>query len=166
MNRCNGFTLIEMMISMVIGVIVVGIGTGVAVNETRSNVAEEYRTQVAHHSRNLHKLLRRDILQAGNSAINWDSLTATEAIGDTLIIRFSESDSVKYFLDANRMIRNGAGIAGNVQSFVPEILPSGAVQISIDVGAPNAHRWLNGGALYHRQHRWIVVPRIFYYNTR
>lgn len=162
----RGFTLVEMMIAMVIGMLVLGLATGIAINEIRTQVAEQFRTDVDGRANNLHKLIRRDVLLAGSMASSWDSLAATEVKGDTLIIRFSELDEVKYYLNGvNQLYREDVIVGRGIQSFVV-IEDSVAIQVSIDVGADRIHRWVNNGNLYHRQYKWTVVPRNVYYRSR
>jgi prepilin-type N-terminal cleavage/methylation domain-containing protein len=162
----RGLTLIEMMIAMVIGLIVLGLATGIAINETRTQVAEQYRIDVDGRANNLHKLMRRDVMLAGSMASSWDSLAATEVNGDTLIVRFSELDEVKYYLNGvNQLYREDVVVGRHIQSFtVTE--DSVAIQISLDVGAERVHRWINNGNLYHRSYKWTVIPRTVYYRNR
>ena len=86
--------------------------------------------------------------------------------GDTLIIRFSELDAVKYYLNGvNQLYREDVVVGRHIQSFtVTE--DSVAIQVALDVGAERTHRWVNNGNLYHRQYEWTVVPRNVYYRSR
>lgn len=164
--NAKGMTLIEIMISMVIGLVVLGMATGIAINETRTQVTEQFRVDVDGRASNLHKLIRRDVMLAGSMASVWDSLAATEVNGDTLIIRFSELDEVKYYLDAvNQLYREDVIVGRYIQSFtVTE--DNSVIHISLDVGAERVHRWINNGNLYHRSYKWAVVPRTAYYKNR
>jgi Tfp pilus assembly protein PilW len=165
MNK-RGVTLIEMMISLTIGVAVVGMAVGVAITQTRTQVAEEYRSDVDFRARKLHKLISRDVLLAGGMAASWDSITAVQVAGDTLTIRFSESESVRYFIDGmNRVQREGIPIASHVLSW-GVTQDSIAVHVSLDMAANGQYRWMNGGNLYHRTYEWTVVPRNTYYRVR
>lgn len=158
MNK-RGMTLIEMTVALIIGSVVMGLMVGVAVTETRTQVAEEYRYDVDFRARNLYKLISRDILLAGSMASSWDSTRAIRANGDTLVIRFSELDSVRYFLDGvDRIHRENVPIADQILSFIVTE-DSISIYVSLDVAASNIHRWVNDGELYHRQYEWTVVPR-------
>ena len=164
--NARGFTLIELIISMVIGLVVLSMASGIAINEIRTQVAEQFRVGVDGRASNLHKLIRRDVLLAGSMASTWDSLAATEVNGDTIIIRFSELDEVKYYLNGiNQLFREDAIVARHIQSFVVTE-DSLAIQISLDVGAERVHRWINNGNLYHRVYEWTVLPRTVYYRSR
>ncbi len=162
----KGLTIMEMMVAMVIGLVVLGLATGIAINETRTQVAEQYRVDVDGRASNLHKLMRRDIMLAGSMASAWDSLAAIEVNGDTLIVRFSELDEVKYYLNGvNQLYREDVIVGRYIQSFTV-IEDSIAIQISLDVGAERVHRWINNGNLYHRSYKWTVIPRTAYYRNR
>lgn len=165
MNK-RGVTLIEMMIALTIGVAIVGLAVGLAITVTRTQIAEEYRSDVDFRARKLHKLISRDVLLAGSMASNWDSLQVIQVANDTLIIRFSESESVRYFIDdSNRVHREDRLVASHVLSF--GVTQDGiAVHVSLDMAANGQYRWMNGGNLYHRTYEWTVVPRNSYYRVR
>lgn len=157
MNK-RAFSLVEMVVTLAVGLILLGITAGVVINETRIRVEQEYKSDIDFRSRNFHKMMSRDILLAGSMASSWDSLPPIRVNGDTLLIRFSTLDSVRYFLDGvDRIHREDVPIAVSILSFTVE-QDSVAIHVSLDVGATSTHRWVNGGNVYHRNYEWTVVP--------
>jgi type IV pilus assembly protein PilW len=67
-NNTAGFTLIEMMISITIGMIVIASITGTFTAQTRQNNAEEQISQMHQNVRGALDMIGRDLMQAGYKA--------------------------------------------------------------------------------------------------
>lgn len=67
-NNTAGFTLIEMMISITLGMIVIASVTGTFTAQTRQNNAEEQVSQMHQNVRGALDMISRDLMQAGYKA--------------------------------------------------------------------------------------------------
>ena len=135
------------------------IGGLTATNFTTSRATEivrEYDSDIDLRSRNFHRLMRRDILLASSMEGPFDSASAVEVSGDTLIIRFADLDSVRYFLNGTNVYREDVPIVNSVVSFDISY-DTITVDVSIVVAAKSLHRWVNNGELYSRQYEWVTV---------
>lgn len=123
---------------------------------TTTETMDEFNSDIDFRSRNFHKLMRRDVLLSSSMAYPSDSQQAIEVSGDTLIIRFSELDSVRYFLSGTNVYREDVPIIDNVVSF-DITYDTITVDVSIVVAAKSVHPWVNNGELYSRQYEWVTV---------
>ena len=107
--------------------------------------------------------MRRDILLASSMEGPFDSTPAVEVRGDTLIIRFADLDSVRYFLDRSdesisigKIYREDVPIIDNVL-FFDITYDTITVDVSMVVAARGTHPWVNNGELYNRKYEWVTV---------
>ncbi len=126
------------------------------ITTTTTETIDEFNSDIDFRSRNFHSLMRRDVLLASSMAYPSDTLQSVEVSGDTLIIRFSELDSVRYFLSGTNVFREDVPIIDNVVSF-DITYDTITVDVSIVVAAKSLHRWVNNGELYSRQYEWVTV---------
>ncbi len=82
----SGFSLIEMMIAMVVGVVVVTAATGVAINAMRSTRATEMREGLTRTGRFLGMAFERDLLETGVDIESSASFGSIAVRNDTLTI--------------------------------------------------------------------------------
>jgi type IV pilus assembly protein PilW len=68
--RSRGFTLLELMISMVLGLVVIGGALGVVLSNRQSYRTNEGLSQVQERARTAFELLARDVRQAGVTGCN------------------------------------------------------------------------------------------------
>jgi type II secretory pathway component PulJ len=165
MNR-HGFTLIEAIVSMIVGMVVLTLGINFLMTQTRSITVAEIRQDVAWNTRNVHKLLSRDIMQAGFHAAELDSVDVVSVEGDTLTIRFSETENIRYFTDENFVLHRGDNYISNGIRFFSSVENiNGSVSVEIIFAADRAHPWLNNGQLLQKTFVWTFVPRNTYYHN-
>ena len=134
--------------------------TNQAVNKA-TDLVHGYDADIDFRSRNFHNLVRRDILLASSMEGPFDSASAVEVSGDTLIIRFADLDSVRYFLDlsdgaVNSIYREDVPVIDNVLSF-DITYDTITVDVSMVVAARGTHPWVNNGELYNRKYEWVTV---------
>ena len=156
MKRIPRITLLEALLIAMVLVILAGVTTANVITTTTTETIDEFDSDIDFRSRNFHKLIRRDLLLASSMESGIDSLRAVEVRGDTLIIRFSILDSVRYFLNGTDVYREDIPVASDVLSFV--VVQDGTIiNITLDVAAQYIHRWVNSGEVYHRQYEWVTV---------
>ena len=84
----DGFTLIEMMISLTIGLIVIGIALGFAVNQSRHLEGSVLRDEVHRNARFISVSLERDLQRAGVGIASTMSFGVVNVKADTVIILY------------------------------------------------------------------------------
>lgn len=126
------------------------------VTSTTTRMVDEFNSDIDFRSRNFHRLVSRDILLASSMESGIDSLPAIEVRGDTLIIRFADLDSVRYYLNGWNIYREDVPVADRILSFTVT-QNTIIVDITLDVAAQTEHRWVNDGNVYHRQYEWVTV---------
>ena len=141
-----------------LGGLVAGLVVPNIVTRTATTVTHEYDSDIDFRSRNFHSLMRRDILLASSMEGPFDSASAVEVRGDTLIIRFADLDGVRYFLDRpfGSIYREDVPVLDNVLSF-DITYDTITVHVTMDVAAQSLHRWVNNGELYNRRYEWVTV---------
>lgn len=156
MKRTPRVTLLEVLLFSMVVIILAGMVTANVISDMTTQTVNEFDSDIDFRSRNFHKLIRRDLLLASSMESGIDSLRAVEVRGDTLIIRFSILDSVRYFLNGTDVYREDVPVANDVLSFV--VIQDGTIiNVTLDVAAQYVHRWVNGGEVYHRQYEWVTV---------
>lgn len=156
MKRTPRITVLEALLITMVLVILAGVATTNVITTTTTETVNEFDSDIDFRSRNFHKLISRDLLLASSMESGFDSLRAVEVRGDTLIIRFSMLDSVRYFLNGTDVYREDVPVASDVLSFVV-VQDSTIINVTLDVAAQYVHRWVNGGEVYHRQYEWVTV---------
>lgn len=101
---------------------------------------------------NVHNFIRRDIFLANEMTPDWDVVKAVDTQNDTLIIRFSAIDSVRYYrkMDAT-LWREDVMLLRNVRQWRARLLPdSTSYEVFIALGD------------YEKpiSYEWVIIPRI------
>ena len=101
---------------------------------------------------NIHNFIRRDIFLANEMTPSWDIHNAVDTQNDTLIIRFSSIDSVRYYVDdIAQLWREDALLLKNVWQWRARLLSdSTSYEIFIALGDPENPI----------SYEWIIIPRI------
>ncbi len=101
---------------------------------------------------NIHNFIRRDIFLANEMTPDWEVIRAVEAQNDTLIIRFSIIDSVRYYQSGSGALwREDVKLLENVLEWRAQLLPdSTSYEVFISVGT--AERPVH--------YEWIIIPRV------
>lgn len=126
------------------------------ITTTTTQMVDEFNSDIDFRSRNFHNLIRRDILLASSMESLDDSADAISVRGDTLIIRFADLDSIRYYLDGWNIYREDVPVANRILSFTVT-QDTVIVHITLDVAAQTEHRWVNDGEVYHWQYEWVTV---------
>ena len=162
-NRKPRVTLLEAMMVLIVGALSVGLVMTNMATKKATNLVHGYDADIDFRSRNFHNLMRRDILLASSMEGPFDSAPAVEVRGDTLIIRFADLDSVRYFLDRSdesisigKIYREDVPIIDNVL-FFDITYDTITVDVSMVVAARDTHPWVNNGELYNRKYEWVTV---------
>ena len=134
--------------SAVGGMIVSGLIISLAwvLTEPKSNI------EITPIVQNIHNFIRRDIFLANEMTPDWDIVRAVDAQNDTLIIRFSSIDSVRYYQDDNaRLWREDVVLLKNVLQWRAQLLPdSTSYEVFIALGDPN----------HPTSYEWVIIPRV------
>ncbi len=125
----------------------------------------QYQLDVAESSEHIYNAIKRDVMLGGAMASSWDSLSATDSMGDTLLIRFSAIDSVRYFRTENGVVyREDVPVVDNIESFRIEKEPTGAINVTVVIAAKNTSWMVAGG--YRKLFEWVIVPRTLPYRLQ
>ena len=94
--RSRGFTLIELMIALSLGVLVLAAAVGFVVREMRTLAGSEIRQSLSRNARYIGVSLRHDVQRAGIEVSSTNSF-GTVAVwpgtyGDTLLVLFNSED--------------------------------------------------------------------------
>ena len=128
-----GFTLIEMMVAITLGMIVIAGATGTFTAQTRQNAAEEQISQMNQNVRGALDMIIRDLMQAGYKAPG-GSVTGVTYSTSQLLIQAdlnangsidTSSTSLEYivyiFDSANQRITRQLGTAGSAEVLAENI---------------------------------------------
>ena len=101
---------------------------------------------------NVHNFIRRDIFMANEMTPSWDVVRAVDTQSDTLIVRFSSIDSVRYYLDDDkRLWREDVILLKNVWKWRARLLPdSTSYEIFIALG----------DSVKPISYEWVIIPRV------
>lgn len=101
---------------------------------------------------NIHNFIRRDIFLANEMSPNWDVVRAVDAQNDTLIIRFSDLDSVRYYRRLDHTLwREDAQLLRKVREWRARLLPdSTSYEVFIALG----------DLMNPISYEWIIIPRV------
>jgi prepilin-type N-terminal cleavage/methylation domain-containing protein len=127
-KRTAGFTLIEMMVSITIGMIVIASVTGTFTAQTRQNAAEEQVSQMHQNVRGALDMITRDLMQAGYKAPGNSVTGVTYSSTTQLLIQADLNDdgsadpasgSLEYIMYAydstNKQITRKLGSSGTAE---------------------------------------------------
>ncbi len=149
-----------------VGLVAIVMILGISLGNYREAVINLYRFETESSSRNIYNFIKRDVYLSGQMVTLWDSLPAIQVLGDTLLVRFSELDAIRYYLDEEeRLFREDAFIADNVIQFGVDSIAHG-FKVTMMLAATETSRIVNSGDRYHRSYKWTVVPREFYERRR
>ena len=128
-----GFTLIEMMVAITLGMIVIAGATGTFTAQTRQNAAEEQISQMHQNVRGALDMIIRDLMQAGYKAPG-GSVTGVTYSASQLLIQAdlsangtidTSSTSLEYIIyvydSANRRITRQLGTGGSAEVLAENI---------------------------------------------
>ena len=101
---------------------------------------------------NVHNFIRRDIFLANEMTPDWDVVKAVDTQNDTLIIRFSAIDSVRYYrkMDAT-LWREDVMLLKNVWSWRARLLPD-STSYEVFIGLGDFDNPIS--------YEWIIIPRV------
>ena len=100
---------------------------------------------------NVHNFIRRDIFLANEMTPSWDVVKAVDTQNDTLIIRFSSIDSVRYYLDDTALWREDVLLLKNVWQWRARLLPdSTSYEVFIALG----------DSAKPISYEWVIIPRV------
>jgi len=129
----------------------------------RAVLVVRYAAETDQVSRNVYAILKRDATLAASMASTWDFAPSVEICSDTLTIRFSAVDSVRYFLGKHqRLYREDAFIADHIRAFHVTPADSNGIRFQMDIGARETSVLINGGSPYHRTYEWVLIQHDSY----
>ncbi len=135
------FPAVWVIIYFAITVVLVAIGVVVVVTSPQEGI----RTEVV---QDLHKFIRKDIFLANEmTPIFQDEPTIEVLDSITLLIRFSQLDSVSYHVIDKAIYRDDIKLFNQVEVFEVTFLDSTAIEIYMEVGANNP-----------TSYQWIILP--------
>lgn len=131
-NRIRGVTLIELMISMVLGLLVIGGATGVIIANRQSYRTNEALSQVQESARTAFELLARDVREAGATACDSTGRVANVLNSGTLW--WQDWFGIAGFdgAEADGAVAFGAGVAERV-SGTDSVLLQGATGTGLSI---------------------------------
>lgn len=156
MGRTPRVTFLEVTIIAVAIFTFGGMALANLITTTTTQTVDAFDADIDFRSKNLYNLMRRDILLASTMESGFDSLQTIEVLGDTLAVRFSDLDYIRYFLDGSNIYREDVLIASDILSFAVTN-DTVSIHVTIDVAAQHVHRWVNDGNVHHRQYEWVMI---------
>jgi len=128
----KGFTLVEMLISLVIGSIIVTTTVGLLISNTRSLTFSEIRGELNSEARSIETLISRDIRMAGYQ-VTVTPLEVSATSLTTHYVRNGTLEEIEYSFSGGRLTRAGSLLGQNVDAFSVSTVVVGTDTVSVNV---------------------------------
>lgn len=107
--RARGFSLVELMVAMVLGLLVSGSAVGIFISNRQANRATDSLSRIQENARTAFELMARDIREAGGNPCG-NNLLVTSVINDAGINWWASLANPVLGYDENTPFPDGAGI--------------------------------------------------------